>query len=62
VGRVTTRRIMAKKRMIVYDDQLMVDMDLVFNAIREADGDWKKVEEEMRAYLAAIQNTIGNEE
>lgn len=47
---------MAKQRMIVTDDQLLIDMDLLFNAIREAKGDWQKVEEEMRAYLEAIQN------
>ena len=47
---------MAKQRMIVTDDQILIDMDLLFNAIREADGDWEKVEDEMYAYLEAIQN------
>lgn len=47
---------MAKQRMIVTDDQLLIDMDLLFNAIREAKGDWEKVEQEMRAYLQAIQS------
>jgi hypothetical protein len=46
---------MAKQRMIVTDDQLLIDMDLLFNAIREANGDWKKVEQDMQAYLAAVQ-------
>ena len=32
---------MAKQRMIVTDDQLLVDMELVFNAIREANGNWE---------------------
>ncbi len=49
---------MSKQRMIVSDDQLLVDMDLLFNAIREAGGDWEKVEEEMKAYLAAVQGMI----
>jgi len=40
--------------MIVTDDQLLIDMDLLFNAIREANGDWQKVEQEMRAYLDTI--------
>jgi len=53
---------MSKKRMIVYDDQLMVDMDLIFNAIREAGGKWEQVEEEMKAYLAAVQGMVGDEE
>ncbi len=46
---------MAKQRMIVTDDQLLIDMDLLFSAIREADGDWEKVEEDMQAYLATVQ-------
>ena len=50
---------MAKQRMIVNDDQLLIDMDLIFNAIREANGDWQKVEAEMREYLAAIQGRVG---
>lgn len=45
---------MAKQRMIVTDDQLLIDMDLLFNAIRAANGDWEKVEQDMKAYLAAI--------
>ncbi|MBP9700697.1 hypothetical protein KBD71_05460 [Candidatus Woesebacteria bacterium] len=49
---------MSKQRMIVLDDQLLIDMDLLFNAIREANGDWQKVEEEMKAYLAAVQSMI----
>lgn len=46
---------MAKQRMIVTDDQVLIDMDLLFNAIREANGDWERVEGEMKEYLAAIQ-------
>lgn len=47
---------MAKQRMIVTDDQLLIDMDLLFNAIREADGDWEKVEQDMNVYLKTIQS------
>jgi hypothetical protein len=46
---------MAKQRMIVTDDQLLIDMELLFNAIREADGDWEQVEQEMNQYLASVQ-------
>lgn len=53
---------MAKQRMIVTDDQLLIDMDLLFNAIREAGGDWEKVENDMKAYLAAITNMADSEE
>ena len=49
---------MAKQRMIVTDDQVLIDMDLLFNAIREADGDWEKVEEDMNAYLEAITSMV----
>lgn len=45
---------MAKQRMIITDDQLLIDMDLLFSAIREAKGDWKKVESEMHSYLEAV--------
>lgn len=47
---------MAKQRMIITDDQLLIDMDLLFNAIREANGDWEKVEQDMKAYLQTIQH------
>lgn len=50
---------MAKQRMIVTDDQLLIDVELLFNAIREANGDWQKVEEEMKNYLAAVQGMVG---
>lgn len=52
---------MAKQRMIVTDDQLLIDMDLLFNAIREAGGDWEKVEDDMNAYLQTVQ-AMTNEE
>lgn len=53
---------MAKQRMIVTDDQLLIDMDLLFNAIREAGGDWEKVENDMNAYLESIQNMVSDED
>lgn len=53
---------MAKQRMIVTDDQLLIDMDLIFSAIREAGGDWEKVEQDMQAYLAAVQNMVADKD
>lgn len=50
---------MSKQRMIVTDDQLLIDMELLFNAIREAGGDWEKVERDMKAYLASVQQMAG---
>jgi hypothetical protein len=52
---------MPKQRMIVYDDQLLVDMEFIFNAIREENGDWQKVEGEMRDYLATVQAMSGKQ-
>ena len=52
---------MSKQRMIVTDDQLLVDMELIFNAIREADGNWEQVEKEMHSYLSAVQGMVGEE-
>lgn len=49
---------MSKQRMIVTDDQILIDADLLFNAIREAKGDWQQVEREIKAYLAAVQSMI----
>lgn len=53
---------MAKQRMIVTDDQLLIDMDLLFNAIREAEGDWEKVEQDMNNYLEAIQSMVDEDD
>lgn len=53
---------MAKQRMIVTDDQVLIDMDLLFNAIREADGDWEKVEQDMQTYLASIQSMVDEDD
>lgn len=52
---------MAKQRMIVTDDQLLIDMELLFNAIREAEGDWEKVEQDMQNYLGAVQSMVSEE-
>ena len=50
---------MSKQRMIVTDDQLLIDMDLLFNTIREAGGDWEKVEQDMQAYFDSIKAMVG---
>jgi len=52
---------MAKQRMIVTDDQLLIDMELLFNAIREAKGDWEKVEQDMKSYLSSVQSMVSSE-
>ena len=50
---------MSKQRMIVTDDQLLIDMDLLFKAIREANGDWEKVEKENAPLPSTTQSGTG---
>lgn len=46
---------MAKTKMIVKEDQILVDVELIFKEIEEAKGDWKKVREEFRNYLESMK-------
>lgn len=41
--------------MIVKEDQILVDVELIFKEIEEAKGDWKKVWEEFRKYLGEVK-------
>lgn len=59
---INLKEFMSKQRMIVTDDQLLIDMELLFNAIRESDGDWEKVEKDMKAYLSAVQSMVTSED
>ncbi len=45
---------MAKTKLIVKEDQILVDVELIFKEIEEAKGDWEKVRKEFLAYLAEI--------
>ncbi len=47
-----------KTRMIVKDDQVMVDVDLIFSQIEEANGDWKKVRDSYRDLKNAIPEDL----
>jgi len=47
---------MSKQRMIISDDQLLVDFELIFKAIKEEKGNWKAVEKEMRDLLESVQS------
>lgn len=53
---------MSKKRIIVYDDQILVDVEMIFGAIREANGDWEQVEKELYEYFEAMKNVVGGED
>ncbi|MBQ6436694.1 hypothetical protein IJJ27_04020 [bacterium] len=48
---------MSKQRLIITDDQLLIDVELLFNLIREAGGDWQAVEKQMTDLLASIQGS-----
>jgi len=45
---------MNKQRMIVTDETILIDFRLLFKAIREEKGNWKKVEKEMEDYLKSF--------
>lgn len=49
---------MSKQYLIVSDDQILVDMSLVFSAIREAKGDWQQVEQDLQGMLSGVQSMI----
>lgn len=41
--------------MIITDETILIDFHLIFKAIREEKGDWKKVEKEMEEYSASFR-------
>ena len=46
---------MAKTKMVVKEDQILVDVEWIFREIREAKGDWQKIEKMMKLLLASVQ-------
>ncbi len=49
---------MAKQYMIVNEDQILVDMELIFSAIRDADGDWEQVEQDLLDVMNTVQGMV----
>ena len=47
---------MSKTRIVVKDDQILVDVEWLFNEIRDAKGDWRKIEKMMKTLLESVQN------
>lgn len=47
---------MAKTKLVIKDDQVLVDAELIFAEIKKAKGNWKKVEEEIKAMLEAFRS------
>lgn len=46
------------QKMIVTDETILIDFRLIFKAIRENKGDWKKAEEEMEALFSALSEEV----
>ncbi len=46
---------MSKTKIVVKDDQILVDVEWLFNEIRDAKGDWKKIEKMMKLLLESVQ-------
>jgi len=44
------------QKMIVTDKTILLDFRLVFKAIREEQGNWEKVEQELQAYFESLQS------
>ena len=45
--------------MVVKDDQILVDVEMIFKEIEAAGGDWKKVRDEFLNYLKALKVDTG---
>lgn len=43
------------QKMIITDKTILADFRLIFKAIREENGDWEKVEQELEAYWESMQ-------
>lgn len=46
---------MSKTKMIVKDDQILVDLEWIFEEIRAAKGDWKAVEAQLSSLLEGAE-------
>ena len=58
----TIKYIMSKTKMIVKDNQILVDVEVVFKEIEAAGGDWKKVRDEFMSYLKDLKVESGDED
>lgn len=46
---------MSKTKLIVKDNQVLVDADVLFEQIEEANGDWEKIRDSYRDLKASLQ-------
>ena len=46
---------MSKQKMIITEDQVLIDTDFLFSMIRSEHGNWQQVENNIRALLSSAQ-------
>lgn len=46
---------MSKTKLIVKNNQVLIDADVLFDQIEQASGDWKKVKESYQALKESLQ-------
>ena len=47
---------MAKTKIVVKENQILVDVEWIFKEIKEAKGDWRKIEKMMKLLLESVQD------
>ena len=46
---------MNKTKIIVKDEQILADIEWIFDEIRDANGDWKAVETQLKTLLESVK-------
>lgn len=49
---------MSKQYLVVTEDQILVDLELVFTAIRQAEGDWEQVEQDLMGMMETVNHMV----
>ena len=52
---IKENKLMSKTKLIVKNNQVLVDADVLFEQIEEAGGDWKKVRESYQQLKRSLQ-------
>ena len=47
---------MSKTKLIVKDNQVLVDADVLFEQIEEANGDWKKIRDSYKELKSSLSS------
>jgi hypothetical protein len=46
---------MSKTKLVIKDNQVLIDAEVLFQEIRNAKGDWKRVEKEVMQMIEAFK-------